>query len=195
VMRKMLTFLLLPFIAIGCTTHMKRMDLSVPPTKQVVLFHYSFMNAAWGYQNRGWFVDNRGLVKAYWVHDPKVWHQPIQSGPDSGYISKQDLLADYSLADKVFFNYSYFDINDKIKFIDKAAAGTLSVPTRTAYDAGQNKYSTYYWDEAKGMYKEVVLNITGDWTQTNLSAAADTLYDWLRGLEPFYQDSLRVWQP
>jgi hypothetical protein len=193
VIPKMLFFL--PLIAIGCTTQLKKTSESVPPTKQIVLFQYSFMNAAWGYQNRGWFVNNHGLVKAYWVRDPKLWHSIPDSGPDSGYVSKSDLMANYSLADRVFFEFSHFDIYNKLKFIKGASTGELSEPSRTAYDAGQRKYSAYYWDKTKKMYKEVILAITGDLTQTNLSPAADTLYEWLQGLEPFYQDSLRAWQP
>jgi hypothetical protein len=190
-----LTILLLALFIIGCSSKVKKIDQKIPPTKQVVLFQYSFINHAWGYQNRGWFVNNHGLVRAYQVRDPNLWHEPVESGSDAGYISMENLLANYALADKVFFEYSHFDLVNNMKFIKDAVSGELTSPARTAYDAGRQEYLAYYWDDAKKMYKQVILAVTGDWTQINQSPAADTLYEWLQGLEPFYQDSLRAWQP
>jgi len=180
---------------VSCSSAKLQISEKKPPTTQIVLFHFSYFNAAWGYQNRGWFVNNHGLVKAYRVTDMNLWHDPAQSGPDSGYISEKDLLADYKLADKVVFEFSHFILSKRIKQIGDAAKGELSTPTRTAYDAGRRKYSAYYFDQNKRMYKEVVLSISGDLSQTNLSSTADTLNGWLGDLDPIYEDSLRAWTP
>jgi hypothetical protein len=192
-MRKIVIFMLALAAITGCSSKIRRISEKIPPTDQIVLFSYSNINHAWGYQNRGWFIDNHGLAKAYRVTDKNLWHEAEKSGPDSGYISQSDLLADYVLADKVVFEYSHFIITGKIGLIPKAAAGENSTLEHSAYDAGLGKYSAYYFDKAKGEYKEVVLSISGDWTQTNLSPAADTLNEWLQSFQLIYEDSLRAW--
>jgi hypothetical protein len=192
-MRKTVILLLIFLAGAACSSKIRRISEKAPPTDQIVLFSYSYINHAWGYQNRGWFINNHGLAKAFRVTDQNLWHEAEKSGPDSGYISQRDLLADYNLADKIIFEYSHFIINGKIELIPKAAAGENSPLEHSAYDAGRGKYSAYYFDKAKGKYKEVVLSISGDWTQTNLSPAADTLNEWLQTLQPIYEDSLRAW--
>ncbi len=192
---KRLTLIIIPLLIFSCSDKVTRISETIPPTHQKVLFGFSYVNFAWGYQNRGWFIDNHGLAKAYQVRDPKIWHEAAQNGPDSGYISEGDLLADYVLANKTVFEFSHFIINGKIKLIPKAAGGEYTPRAHSAFDAGLRKYCAYQWDEAKGKYREIVLSISGDWTQTNLSPAADTLNTWLQDLSPIYEDSLRVWQP
>jgi hypothetical protein len=191
-MRK-LTILLIILAAAGCSSSIKGVSEKVPPTKIPILFSYSYINYAWGYQNRGWLINNHGLAKAYRVLDRNAWHDPAASGPDSGYISANDLLANYNRAGHLILEFSHQMLYRRIPLIAQAARGELSEPTRTAYDRGQMKYSCYYWDPAKGMYKEVLLSLEGDLTQSNLSPAADTLLEWLKGLDLLYQDSLKAW--
>jgi hypothetical protein len=192
-MRKTLILFLILTTVGGCSTKIRRISEKNPPTTQLVLFQYSYVNNAWGYQNRGWFVNNHGLAKAYQVRDKNLWQEPSRTGPDSGYISERDLYADYALADKVVFEFSHFILNKMIIRIDSTFAGPFTEPMRGAYDRGLMKYSCYYWDKSKGMYKEVLLSLDGDTKQTNLNPDADTLVGWLKGLEPIYQDSLKAW--
>jgi hypothetical protein len=42
-------------VAIACS-HVKLQRLEEKRIAQPVIFHYSFVNFAWGYQNRGWFI-------------------------------------------------------------------------------------------------------------------------------------------
>ena len=192
---KRLPLILIPLVIISCSSKIKRISETTPPTHQRVLFGYSFVNHAWGYQNRGWFIDNHGLAKAYSVRNPKMWHEAAQTGPDSGFISEADLLSDYAQANRTIFEYSHFILSGKIKLIPKAAAGEITSLTHSSFDAGQQKYCAYQWDKAKGKYKEILLSISGDWTQTNLGPAADTLNTWLKDLGPIYEDSLKIWNP
>lgn len=191
-MRKF-TILLIMLAAAACAPSIKGISEKAPPTKQPILFSYSYVNYAWGYQNRGWLINNHGLAKAYNVRDRNAWHDPSASGPDSGYISANDLIANYNRAGHFILEFSHQMLYRRIPLIAQAARSELSEPTRTAYDRGQMKYSCYYWDPARGMYKEVLLSLEGDLTQTNLSPAADTLLEWLKGLDMLYQDSLKAW--
>jgi uncharacterized protein YceK len=192
-MRKIAILFLVLLSAAGCSTKVHRISETIPPTKQLILFQYSYINYAWGYQNRGWFINNHGLAKAYRVRDREAWHDPSTSGPDSGYISSAALFSDSAQAGHTFFEYSHFMLSGMIPHITGAVGGPFSEVTRSAYDAGQMKYSCYYWDDAKGMYKDVLLSLSGDLTQTNLSPDADTLLEWLQGLDLIYQDSLKAW--
>jgi hypothetical protein len=192
-MRKIVILLFSALALAGCSSHAKRISEKVPPVKQLVLFHYSFINHAWGYQNHGWFINNHGLAMAYRLRDQDEWHDAAESGPDSGYISENDLLADYNQANRVFFEYSHFKLYHMLPFMGEAAQGELSIPAHTSFDRGFMKYTCYQWDSARAMYREVLLGLDGDITQTNLSPAADTLLDWLKDLDPIYRDSLKAW--
>jgi hypothetical protein len=191
-MRKLAILLIILAVA-SCSARIPRINEKVPFTKHPVLFGYSYVNYAWGYQNRGWLINNHGLAKAYNVRERNSWHDPSASGPDSGYISANDLVANYNRAGHLILEFSHLMLYQRIPLIDRAARGELSEPTRTAYDRGQMKYFCYNWDPAKGKYKEVLLSLEGDLTQTNLSPAADTLLEWLKGLDLLYQDSLKAW--
>ena len=155
------------------------------PIPQRVLFQQSFVNYAWGYQNRGWFIDNEGMIKAYRVASAEYWVRP-----DSGYISVDDLLSNYAQADKIIYKIPANELRQKYGLITAAALGEISERTRSAYDAGLVQFSCYWWDQDRGMFKEVLLSLSGDWSQINLSPAAIELDSWLKRLNQIYVDSL-----
>ena len=156
---------------------------------QRVLFQQSFVNYAWGYQNRGWFVDNRGTMKAYRVTDAEYWVRP-----DSGYISVDDLISNYSLGDKIIYTIPDKELRQKYGLIGAAASGEISERTRSAYDAGLVQFSCFWWDKERGLFKEVLLSLSGDWEQVNLDPAAIELDNWLKQLNQIYADSMAAWQ-
>jgi hypothetical protein len=161
---------------------------------QPIIFQQSFINNAWGHQNRGWFIDGYGAMKTYDVRDVESWRPVERSGPDSGYISKEALLADSEIADSVIYEIPIAELRKYYSLIKDASDGELSERRRAAYDAGMVQFTCYIWDVNKEMYKAVLLSLSGDWEQTNLDPAAVKIDDWLKDLNQVYADSLASWQ-
>jgi hypothetical protein len=183
-MKTIVYFLAFGFIIASSCTHSGK---SAPqaPISQRVLFQQSFVNYAWGYQNRGWFVDNQGTMKAYRVTNAEYWVRP-----DSGYISVDDLLSNYAQADRIIYEIPANELRQKYGLIASAASGEISERSRSAYDAGLVQFSCYWWNPDRGMFKEILLSLSGDWSQNNLSPAAMELDSWLKRLNQIYADSL-----
>ena len=51
-------------------------------------------------------------------------------------------------------------------------------------------FYAYQYDEARGKYYQILLDLSGDFKQTNQNPAAVALYDWLRELNQIYADSI-----
>ena len=168
--------------------------LDVKPLPQPIVFQQSFVNHAWGYQNRGWFIDGNGVVRAYHATSDTIWYPVEHTGPDSGYISKENLTANSEIVNRVVYNIPLLELNKYYKLLQKAADGSISERVRGAYDAGLVQYNGYIWDDAKGMYKSVLISLSGDWMQTNTHPAAGEILDYLNAINTFYADSLQVWQ-
>lgn len=181
--------LILALIVASCAASSRNKEVDMPD--QPILFQQSFINHAWGYQNRGWIIDGKGVMRAYRVTSGGQWRQAAQAGPDSGCISRPDLESNVMVAEKVIYEVPPKELGAKTGLIAQAAKGAISERTRRAYDAGSVTFSAYHWDEAKGMYREILLNLSGDWRQENLDPAAVLLLDWLKGLNQIYADSLQ----
>jgi len=158
---------------------------------QRVLFQQSFINYAWGYQNRGWFVDNDGEMKAYRIAGRgDQWHNVGTAGTDSGYIVQKELEENYAKADWVIYHIPQSELIEKFRLISSAANGPYSPYTRAAYDAGNVLFCAYLLDKEKGAYGQVLLERSGDFSQFNENADAQEIQKWLVGLNQIYADSL-----
>ncbi|OGC96483.1 MAG: hypothetical protein A2W25_14955 [candidate division Zixibacteria bacterium RBG_16_53_22] len=158
--------------------------------RQEVLFHFSYLNNAWGYQNRGWFVDRQGLMKSYSINDPDQWNLAQESGPDSGYISQEALLANYDQADGQILEINYFELLEKYRLINPAAYGTYSELRSQGADRGAIQYFCYHWDYQRGRFKQVLLSLSGDFSRQNLAPEAGMIDLWLKELNEAYYDTL-----
>jgi hypothetical protein len=198
IMRQILLSLLsLGLLGLACssssgTPMVSRLDLK--PLPQPIVFQQSFVNNAWGYQNRGWFIDGGGVVKAFQVREAALWHPVEKTGPDSGFIATDALLANSNVETRVVYVIPLLELHKYYKLLQKAADGTISERARGAYDAGLVQYSGFVWDDTKGMYKSVLIGISGDWIQTNTHPAAGEIRAYLDAINTFYADSLQVWQ-
>lgn len=176
-------------VVAACSSYMARGPQEYK-IDQLVIFHHSFVNYAWGYQNRGWFIDKDGYMKAYTVRSTNDWTFIGRNGPDSGYISHDSLMDNYFEADKIIYKIPPKELYDKFLLIPWAAAGELSPRTRSAYDAGLVDFACYWWDESRQKFKYILLSQSGDWSQTNLEPSAIELDHWLKSLNQYYVDSM-----
>lgn len=176
--------------AVSCTRTANK-DQAEAGIDQLVLFQQSFVNYAWGYQNRGWFIDRDGYMKAYRISGRgDQWHRVGEAGPDSGYIAQAALEQNYALADRVIIRIPQKELQEMYRLIPRAADGPYSPRTRTAYDAGAVMFCAYLLDKDKGMYRQVLISISGDFSQFNENAKSQEVEKWLVGLNRIYADSL-----
>ncbi|MFV0415069.1 MAG: hypothetical protein ACK5NG_01730, partial [Chthoniobacterales bacterium] len=66
--------------------------------------------------------------------------------------------------------------------IGPAETGKLSEPKSVMRDAGITTSSCYVYDVKTKIYKRIKLREAGDWSQENLSPAAQELANWLETL-------------
>jgi hypothetical protein len=158
--------------------------------EQRVLFGHSFVNYAWGYQNRGWFIDNEGLMKAYRVVQADMWHRPETAGPDSGYIFKEALETNHGLANWVIYRVPMGEVYDKCLRIPLIKDGPYSERTHSAYDAGSVEFYAYYFDQKRGAYLPVLVSQSGDFSKHNEDPDAIEIEKWLKELNRIYAESL-----
>lgn len=141
-----------------------------------VLFEANYINFAWGYQHNGWFLDNHGKLKKYSISSSLEWKSP----DNQGYISKEDLTANYALATTPFVEVARSIVRQKETLIEGSINGQLSDPVNRGADIGGFGWYCYVWDADKEMYKRQILGASGDWEQFNLEPDAQALLKWLQ---------------
>jgi hypothetical protein len=143
------------------------------PGDQPVYFQYRYVNYAWGYQERGWLIDNQGKVRYF--ESPEGFRLP----DSTGLISWEDMKYNLALTDSVITTVGEEELNEYIAYIPAAAAGEIGPKNNIAADAGGSVLSCYLYDQEADAYRYVFLAMSGDWEQFNLSAEAGILVEWL----------------
>jgi len=143
--------------------------------KQKVLFQLNFENYAWGCNQRGYFIDNKGIIKRYICPKKEAWRRT-----STGYYSKEELDHNYQMADSVIGIITREELCYHYNLIKPASILRLSKLADTACDMGSIALFAYLWDNEKNQYKVVFLSVEGDRTQDNLNLDAITIADWLR---------------
>ncbi|HSM05406.1 MAG TPA: hypothetical protein VK858_12375 [Longimicrobiales bacterium] len=149
---------------------------------QEVLFHASYENYAWGYQNSGWYVDREGRV---WSMAPAPMWQPevgkLLAGERPGDTYPADELeAEYrAVRDSLLLQLPTEEVEGMSRLVREAAQGDFTPSQPTGNDAGIFLSGALLYEPADGTYRRVVLSIRGDWTVLNESSAAGRLADWL----------------
>jgi len=150
------------------------------PADQPVVFEYRYINHAWGYQERGWFMDGAGAVHYY--------DSPVEYvSPDStGLITRAGLIHNLTLADSVIASVDPEELAEFSSLIPAAAEGMVAEAEHAAYDAGTSVLSCYLYDPEVDAYRYVFLAMSGDFSQVNTSKAAEEIVDWLLELPIFW---------
>ena len=149
---------------------------------QEILFHASYENHAWGYQNSGWYVDRDGNV---WSMTPA----PMWSGEVSTLLADERPEATYPAAeieaeylgarDSLLLVLATEEVDKMARLVRDAASGAFSDVESRAADAGLFLDGALLYDPDTRTYRRVVLSIRGDWAVANESSAAARLSEWL----------------
>jgi hypothetical protein len=142
--------------------------------KQVILFQMEYINYAWDYQHRGYFIDNEGNILTY--DNPQEWNFP-----DNGSVISQD---------KLFENLSKCTISERIipreelekfsKHIRNIASSKVSAPKNVGADMGSITYNCYQFDEGSLTYKSFLIKMEGDNTCENLNFFSKKVASWMK---------------
>jgi hypothetical protein len=138
-----------------------------------VIFQSEYTNYAWGYNHNGWIMDNTGKVNRFQKKDAWVF-------PDSlGYISSMDMQKNFGACDSVIAQIPSIDFTRYAAKALTCVNGPLTKARMTMADAGENICCIYIYEADRQRYKRVILNVTGDWSQENLSSNAREVVNWM----------------
>ncbi len=152
---------------------------------QLVLFHISYENFAWGHQSAGSYIDNHGRVwrlstALHWW--PEVMNI-LQGSEDTLYYSVAELEQSYADArDSLVAVIDAGELREKYLLIAGAARGTYSPPVNAGADMGSLVVGCLAYDQEVERYRKVILSMTGDWEAMNVASSATELDAWLRSL-------------
>lgn len=135
----------------------------------------SHINSAWGYQQRGVYVDPEGNVYSY--GGDKVWSPKQPESP-----TEQELEEQYSQGRKPIGKVDAQELHEKYRLVEPASRGQLSKPIQHGADQGESVSRCYMFDAAAGRYREVELKVTGDVSYENLAPSARELTKWLESI-------------
>ena len=152
----------------------------LPDQGQPVWFQYRYVNHAWGYQDHGWLIDGSGRVRYF------EYPSDFRTPDSTGYLSREDLEHNLAQTDSLITTIGQEELEAHTALIPAAAAGEIGERTHRAYDAGTSTLACYLYNSEKDAYRYILLGISGDWEQFNLSEEAGDLVEWLRQFNVFW---------
>jgi hypothetical protein len=133
-----------------------------------------YINFAWGFQHTGVYIDGAGRI--YRFSAPK----PVDG--DTADRTEAAMEAKYGTS-TVVGSVDRKTLLSMYKLIPAAAGGRQSPNVHVAYDAGSFVSACFVFDPATKRYREVELEVKGDFERHNLAAEARVLAAWLLSIE------------
>ncbi len=142
---------------------------------QKYLFEVSYINWAWGYQDRGIYIDRDGRVCSYDLSDRK----PRFQYPEDRVYTRAMLDDKYSGHCVLIGTVDLETLAAMSALVGPASQGQLTEPVHTGCDFGGEGFTAFLFDAETGTYTSVLLRQCGDWSRQNTAPEAATLHDWL----------------
>jgi hypothetical protein len=150
---------------------------SVTPIPQRFVCERSYSNFAWGYQHSGIYVDREGVVYQFNV---RVTRYPkLAQGPG---WTESELDNKYGPDRKPLRTVPASELRAMYDLIPAAANGQLSKKVQAGADMGATVSACYLFDPVSQRYREVELEVAGDWKYRNVAPEATKLAAWLASL-------------
>ena len=151
-------------------------DHGVPElVEQKFLCERSYTNFAWGYQHSGTYVDNEARVYRYSARRQVAPKQ-------ESVVTEAELEEKYSQGRTLLRTVPPDDIDRMRRLIADASKGPYSEKVQRGADAGATVSSCYVYDGNGKTYREIELDVRGDWSYRNVSPAARQLTEWLTAI-------------
>ncbi|NOX87789.1 MAG: hypothetical protein GXO77_02105 [Calditrichaeota bacterium] len=164
------------FLLSGCVTDHGKIERSL---NRKYYFEIEYVNYAWGYQQRGIYIDDSGNVYSY-KFDSGDKPQTPKSPP---YYSGEELSEKYEHNKTFCRQLSKKLFEEKTKLIPLTMKAAYSDTTFPMADAGILAYKCYYFDKSNDRYLEIILKVKGDMSYKNLSPEAELLVEWLENFD------------
>lgn len=149
---------------------------TIPPAGQEILFGVSYVNYAWGKQNRGFFINQKGQVYTY--NNPAKWNFPQEDASLSEVLMKENLSAS-QLKDTII---SATEVKKFASVLYDIREDRFSPRTAKGADMGSTTYYAFRFDPDSKTYKPVLLALYGDFETQNLDLNAVEITNWLKTL-------------
>ncbi|KOH42534.1 hypothetical protein [Sunxiuqinia dokdonensis] len=163
---------LLPFmLSASCTDK----ELETKSEQLTIYFQFEYVNHAWGYQHRGFIIDQAGKVYDY--EQPENW-----TWPEDNKINRQNFESNLSQAEVRLSLLDESDIRTAEILALKARDGELTEQRYVMADAGAEIYAVYVAEKNSPTLTRYLLQQRGDLYQKNTSSASDQLTEWLIGI-------------
>ncbi|MCU0409100.1 MAG: hypothetical protein MUD02_09155 [Bacteroidales bacterium] len=141
---------------------------------QAILFQYDYINYAWGYQHKGFLIDNTGNIYTY--DNPGDWKFPGNNRE----LSESDLASNLSGCTLSELKISQLELQKYSSYIKNISQSEVSAAKNTGADGGTAEYLCYRYSETSGIYKGILVKMEGDFTAENLNLHAKKVTQWLK---------------
>jgi hypothetical protein len=145
--------------------------------KQQILFQYEYVNYAWGYQHKGYIIDNQGRILTY--NNPENWN----------FREKEQNLTETQIADNISkckdsgIKIPHDELLKYSSYIKNIASSQVTALKNVAADAGTSEYTCYEFSETNKDYKGYLIKMEGDFTCENLNFYSKKITLWLKEIE------------
>jgi hypothetical protein len=144
--------------------------------KQAILFQLEYVNYAWGYQHKGFIIDNEGNVLTY--SNPEDWNFP-----DNNFTLNESQVADN--INKCFQTSKKIpkeELHKYTNYIKNIASSKITALKNVAADAGSLEFICYQFSESTGTYKGSLIKMEGDFTCENLNFYSKKVVAWMKDI-------------
>jgi len=142
--------------------------------KQKILFQYEYVNYAWGYQHKGFIIDNEGNVLTY--ENPENWN--FQDNNHS--ISEIQVSENITKCRHSGKKIPVEELQKYTNYIKNIASSKITALKNVAADAGSNEYFCYQYSETSVTYRGYLIKMEGDFTCENLNFYSKKVAAWMK---------------
>jgi hypothetical protein len=142
--------------------------------KQHILFQYDYVNYAWGYVHKGFYVDDEGNVMIY--QNPDNWNF---HGQDYN-LTEEQLSENIAKCTKSDIKVSKDELARFSSYIHNIASSKITAIKSQAADAGTSVFVCYDFSDQTGIYKGYLIKMEGDYTCENLNFYSKKVSIWLK---------------
>lgn len=158
-------FFVLPFLfAASCVEE----EIGRKPNEMTIYFQFEYVNHAWGYQHRGFIIDQAGNIYDYEQPENWVW-------PEDEKINRQNFESNLAQAEVRLSQLDENEIGAMEILALQARQGELSERKYVMADAGAEIYAIYMAEKDSPTLTRHLLQQRGDLYQKNTSASSDQL--------------------
>lgn len=141
-----------------------------------ILFQYDYINYAWGYQHKGFFIDNKGNVLVY--NNPEEWN----FADDDLRQSKKQIAENLASCVQSEIKIPEEELKKYINYIKNIASSKVTAVKNVAADAGASKYICYQYSDITEYYKGSLIKMEGDFTCENLNFFSKKVVLWMKDI-------------